>query len=169
MESSRATLRVRRDSGLLLTLDQPYVRTTTVLELARKDAAGSVMRSCVRVLGSWTRLAWSSTLLVCLLLAQDKTPAELAVRELSSLPLDGSLTFSNTSSAASDFGLIHFAVPAAVLYPQSVRDVQAAVRAVASLAGLTLAAKGRGHSVHGQAQVNQVFLSKFLLRMILTS
>ena len=164
MESSRAAPRVRRDGGLLLTLDQPYVRTTTVLELARKDAAGSVMRSCVHVLGSWTRLAWSSTLLVCLLLARDevaKPSSGVDHALLSSLPLDGSLTFSNTSSAASDFGLIHFAVPAAVLYPQSIRDVQAAVRAVASHAGLTLAAKGRGHSVHGQAQVNQVFLSKF--------
>ncbi|XP_024383193.1 cytokinin dehydrogenase 4 isoform X2 [Physcomitrium patens] len=73
---------------------------------------------------------------------------------LSSLRLDGSLTFSNTSSAASDFGRIRYSLPGAILYPKSVRDVELAVRAVQSSkgSGLTLAAKGSGHSVHGQAQ-----------------
>lgn len=132
------------------------------------------MRSCVRILGSWTQLAWSSaswTLVVCLLLSREETSESQVAKTssclshedhalLSSLPLDGSLTFSNTSSAASDFGLIHFALPAAILYPKSVRDVQVAVSAVASRSGLTLAAKGRGHSVHGQAQV-PIFFSQF--------
>ncbi|KAG0621417.1 hypothetical protein M758_3G018300 [Ceratodon purpureus] len=73
---------------------------------------------------------------------------------LSSLPLDGSLTFSNTSSAASDFGLIRFSEPSAVVHPKSVSDIEAVVHAVLrdTRSGLTLAAKGRGHSVHGQAQ-----------------
>ncbi|KAG0554892.1 hypothetical protein KC19_12G128300 [Ceratodon purpureus] len=164
-ESSKSTPQVHPDSNLLLTLE-PYTATSTLLEFARKDAVGAVMRSCVRILGSWTRLAWSSaswTLVVCLLLVRDETsesqdakaPSCLSREDhalLSSLPLDGSLTFSNTSSAASDFGLIHFALPAAIVYPKSVRDVQVAVSAVASSPGLTLAARGRGHSVHGQAQ-----------------
>lgn len=128
------------------------------------------------ILGSWTCIAWSIaswTLLVCLLLPRtrkgqysDENAYILTNYEdgsclshehrdlLSSLHLDGSLTFSNLSSAATDFGLVRFSLPGAVIYPKSVRDVQVAVRAVRSSRGfdLTLAAKGRGHSVHGQAQ-----------------
>lgn len=74
---------------------------------------------------------------------------------LSSLRLDGALTFSNTSSAGIDFGRIRFSTPGAMVSPKSVRDVEATVRAVrsATSSGLTLAARGCGHSVHGQAQV----------------
>lgn len=74
---------------------------------------------------------------------------------LSSLRLDGALTFSNTSSAGIDFGRIRFSTPGAMVFPKSVRDVEATVRAVrsATSSGLTLAARGCGHSVHGQAQV----------------
>jgi len=78
---------------------------------------------------------------------------------LESLSLDGAMTFTNTTSAALDFGRIRFSTPAAVVYPGSIRDVEATVRAVRSSgAGLTLAAKGRGHSVHGKAQVRPALL-----------
>lgn len=130
----------------------------------------------VCILGIWTKLAWGSaswTLVVCLLLARGRKgqhsneytqssssysdSSNLSYRDrvlLSSLHLDGALTFSNTSSAASDFGLIHFSLPGAILYPKSVRDIQVVIRAVhsATSSELTLAARGRGHSVHGQAQ-----------------
>lgn len=74
---------------------------------------------------------------------------------LERLELDGNVRFTNMTAATFDFGRIRFSSPAAVVYPESARDVEATVRAVRSRAaqGLTLAAKGRGHSVHGQAQV----------------
>lgn len=166
-ESSKSTPHC--DANLVLTLEP-----STLLEFARKDAPGFVMRSCVCMLGiSWTRLAWSSaswTLLMCLLLARgregddDKSSRCVSHEDhalLSSLPLDGYLSFSNTSVAGSDFGRTQFSLPAAVLHPKSVSDVQAVVRAVASRPGLTLAAKGRGHSVHGQAQVTIVPVFSF--------
>lgn len=179
-------LQVHENNNQLLvtTLEQPsynvVTTTSTLIGFARKElvtkrrffgrgSAAAIMR-CVCLLGSWTKLAWSSatwTLLMCLLFASGRKGHEDDYsssgcggsadhhRVLSSLQLDGTLTFSNTSSAAADFGLIHFAMPSAVVYPRSVRDVQVTVRAVLSAAssGLTVAAKGRGHSVHGQAQV----------------
>jgi hypothetical protein len=157
---------------------QPLVRKRKLFVDDRSSAIviPSCTMSCAFVPGSWSKLAWSVvtwTLLVCLLMAgnrkerhsgdgeratQDFTSCSLSRDHralLSSLPLDGALTFSNTSSAAADFGLIHFSQPGAVVYPKSVRDIELVVRAVQSdtRPGLTLAAKGRGHSVHGQAQV----------------
>ena len=87
---------------------------------------------------------------------------------LSALGLDGNITFSNTSSAASDFGLIRFSEPGAVVYPKSVRDIETVVRAVQRdpRSGLTLAAKGHGHSVHGQAQVHISLQTMHICRIL---
>ncbi|WVZ92584.1 hypothetical protein U9M48_038635 [Paspalum notatum var. saurae] len=54
-------------------------------------------------------------------------------------------------AAASDFGGLVSAVPAAVVRPASADDVASAIRAAARTADLTVAARGNGHSVSGQA------------------
>lgn len=76
---------------------------------------------------------------------------------LKSLPLEGRLLFDKIHEASSDFGrLARFAPPRAVLQPASVRDISCLVRSIytASPMGcnLTVAARGHGHSIHGQAQ-----------------
>ncbi|CAL5001729.1 unnamed protein product [Urochloa decumbens] len=53
--------------------------------------------------------------------------------------------------AAMDFGGMVSAMPAAVVRPASADDVASAIRAAARTAGLTVAARGNGHSVAGQA------------------
>jgi cytokinin dehydrogenase len=53
--------------------------------------------------------------------------------------------------AARDFGALLTALPAAVVRPASADDVASAIRAAAVRPGLTVAARGNGHSVNGQA------------------
>ncbi|CAK9861126.1 unnamed protein product [Sphagnum jensenii] len=72
----------------------------------------------------------------------------------------GRISFHHTAvdAAARDWGSIKRLAPAAVLYPESVDDIVSLVRTTtaarlsSSSSNLTLAAKGRGHSVNGQAQ-----------------
>ncbi|OEL25254.1 Cytokinin dehydrogenase 11 [Dichanthelium oligosanthes] len=54
-------------------------------------------------------------------------------------------------AAAADFGGLVSAMPAAVVRPATADDVANAIRAAALTAGLTVAARGNGHSVSGQA------------------
>jgi cytokinin dehydrogenase len=54
-------------------------------------------------------------------------------------------------AAATDFGGLVSAMPAAVVRPATADDVASAIRAAARTAGLTVAARGNGHSVAGQA------------------
>ncbi|KAJ7567676.1 hypothetical protein O6H91_01G001900 [Diphasiastrum complanatum] len=72
---------------------------------------------------------------------------------LAALNLDGELSFSKIANASRDFGNIHHTFPAAVLYPDSVKDIATVVQFVyASSSNLTIAAKGAGHSIYGQSQ-----------------
>nr|CAB3483171.1 unnamed protein product [Digitaria exilis] len=57
-------------------------------------------------------------------------------------------------AAATDFGGMVSAIPAAVVRPASSDDVANAIRAAALTAGLTVAARGNGHSVSGQAMAD---------------
>ncbi|KAL6883291.1 hypothetical protein ACP4OV_010705 [Aristida adscensionis] len=59
-----------------------------------------------------------------------------------------------TTTASSDFGKILFHSPAAVLKPQSSRDISLLLSFLSgsSLSKVTVAARGAGHSIHGQAQ-----------------
>lgn len=59
-----------------------------------------------------------------------------------------------TTTASSDFGRILFQSPAAVLKPQSSRDISLLLSFLSgsSLNKVTVAARGAGHSIHGQAQ-----------------
>lgn len=74
---------------------------------------------------------------------------------LESFSLQGLLSFDNTSAVAKDWGhLRQGLVPQAVVYPSAVADIATIVSAVArSDSELTVAARGLGHSINGQAQV----------------
>ncbi|XP_058090396.1 cytokinin dehydrogenase 3-like isoform X2 [Magnolia sinica] len=75
-------------------------------------------------------------------------------------PMDfGPLNFlQETKSASLDFGRIFFSSPSAVLRPQSPKEISQLLSFVASsspsssFSKATVAARGAGHSIHGQAQ-----------------
>ncbi|CAA6663579.1 unnamed protein product [Spirodela intermedia] len=69
--------------------------------------------------------------------------------------LRDSLTFHDLLDAGRDFGHRYRLPPAAVFHPKSPSDVAAAVGHIFRMgrrSELTVAARGRGHSLHGQAQ-----------------
>lgn len=68
------------------------------------------------------------------------------------LDLDGHISFHNNHNAAKDFGNRYSYLPAAVVYPASVRDIRRVVKYVYLSDSLTVSAKGNAHSVQGQAQ-----------------
>ncbi|XP_031101532.1 cytokinin dehydrogenase 1-like [Ipomoea triloba] len=75
----------------------------------------------------------------------------------STLKLEGYLSFDNIDHAAKDFGNTHHFLPSAVLYPKSVSDISAVIKHVFEMSGgseLTVAARGHGHSLQGQAQAH---------------
>lgn len=74
---------------------------------------------------------------------------------LQKLSLEGHFSFHNISHAAKDFGNRFQFLPSAVLHPRSVADISATVRHVFLMgpsSKLTVAARGHGHSLQGQAQ-----------------
>uniref|UniRef100_A0A0D6QWB7 cytokinin dehydrogenase n=1 Tax=Araucaria cunninghamii TaxID=56994 RepID=A0A0D6QWB7_ARACU len=71
---------------------------------------------------------------------------------LSSLELEGAISLYETEIAAKDFGGIYHHKPAAIVIPACVEDILKVVTMVAASPNLTVAAKGNGHSISGQAQ-----------------
>ncbi|CAK9183990.1 unnamed protein product [Ilex paraguariensis] len=74
---------------------------------------------------------------------------------LEALRLDGHLSFDNMHHAAKDFGNRHHFLPSAVLHPKSVSDISSTIKHIFEMGtttGLTVAARGHGHSLEGQAQ-----------------
>ncbi|MBA0587805.1 hypothetical protein Golax_012240 [Gossypium laxum] len=77
---------------------------------------------------------------------------------LKTLTLDGYFSFENLKHAAKDFGNICHYLPIAVLHPKSVSDISSTIKHIlymSSVTKLTVAARGRGHSLQGQAQAYQ--------------
>ncbi|XP_075510993.1 cytokinin dehydrogenase 9-like [Primulina tabacum] len=74
---------------------------------------------------------------------------------LRALHIQGSFSFDGNEFAAKDFGnQIHF-LPFAVLHPNKVSDIATTIQHVWQMgagSGLTVAARGHGHSLQGQAQ-----------------
>lgn len=68
------------------------------------------------------------------------------------LPFNYSISLDETARAARDFGGIYHHKPAAIVCPASVDDIVRAVRTAAMSDHLTVAARGNGHSINGQAQ-----------------
>lgn len=77
---------------------------------------------------------------------------------LKQLKLEGYLSFEELNYAAKDFGnRCHF-FPLAILYPKSVLDISSTIKHVfeiGAITDLTVAARGHGHSLEGQAQAYQ--------------
>ncbi|XP_049400650.1 cytokinin dehydrogenase 1-like [Solanum stenotomum] len=77
---------------------------------------------------------------------------------LKQLKLEGYLSFEKLNHAAKDFGnRCHF-LPLAILYPKSVLDISSTLKHVFEIGTrteLTVAARGNGHSLEGQAQAYQ--------------
>ncbi|XP_075512803.1 cytokinin dehydrogenase 1 [Primulina tabacum] len=74
---------------------------------------------------------------------------------LEKMTLDGNLSFDGIEHAARDFGNRYHIMPYAVLYPQSVSDISSMIKCIFHMSltsELTVAARGRGHSLQGQAQ-----------------
>ncbi|KAL3534420.1 hypothetical protein ACH5RR_002881 [Cinchona calisaya] len=74
---------------------------------------------------------------------------------LKDLKLEGNISFDNIDHAAKDFGNRYHFLPLAVLHPKSVSDISSTIKLVfgmGSSSDITVAARGRGHSLQGQAQ-----------------
>lgn len=82
-------------------------------------------------------------------------PSSLSLKQLK---LEGYLSFEKLNHAAKDFGnRCHF-LPLAILYPKSVLDISSTLKHVFEIGtriDLTVAARGNGHSLEGQAQAYQ--------------
>ncbi|KAJ0475769.1 putative cytokinin dehydrogenase [Helianthus annuus] len=77
---------------------------------------------------------------------------------LKKLKLDGHLSFHNIHHASKDFGNRYSFLPAAVLYPKSVSDISNLISYIFQMgptSPLTIAPRGHGHSLEGQAQAHQ--------------
>ncbi|XP_012086231.2 cytokinin dehydrogenase 1-like [Jatropha curcas] len=77
---------------------------------------------------------------------------------LEGLNLEGHLCFDNIEHASKDFGNIYHFLPSAVLYPKSVSDISSTIKYIfnmGSTSDITVAARGHGHSLQGQAQAHQ--------------
>ncbi|EFH52982.1 predicted protein [Arabidopsis lyrata subsp. lyrata] len=78
-----------------------------------------------------------------------------SISSLKALPLVGHLEFEDVHHASRDFGNRYQLIPLAVLHPKSVSDIASAIRHIWMMgphSQLTVAARGRGHSLQGQAQ-----------------
>lgn len=77
---------------------------------------------------------------------------------LASLDLEGYVSFVDVHNAAKDFGNRYQLPPLAILHPRSVSDISSMMRHIVHLgstSNLTVAARGHGHSLQGQALAHQ--------------
>ncbi|GLT31557.1 hypothetical protein SLA2020_062860 [Shorea laevis] len=77
---------------------------------------------------------------------------------LKTLDLNGHFDFDEVQYAARDFGNRYQFLPSAVLHPKSVSDIATTVKHIWQMgprSELTVAARGHGHSLQGQAQAHQ--------------
>lgn len=78
-----------------------------------------------------------------------------SISSLKAIPLVGHLEFEDVHRASKDFGNRYQSLPLAVLHPKSVSDIASAIRHIWMMgphSELTVAARGCGHSLQGQAQ-----------------
>ncbi|KAL0665828.1 hypothetical protein Bca4012_028532 [Brassica carinata] len=77
---------------------------------------------------------------------------------LESLDLEGYITFDDVHNASKDFGNRYQFPPLAILHPKTVSDISTVIRHIlhlGSTSNLTVAARGHGHSLQGQALAHQ--------------
>ncbi|XP_009609443.1 cytokinin dehydrogenase 1 [Nicotiana tomentosiformis] len=92
--------------------------------------------------------------------SSSSTPSSFSVIQssLKQLNIEGYFSFKNFDHAAKDFGNRYHFLPSAVLYPKSVSDISSTIKHVFDMGvttDLTVAARGHGHSLEGQAQAYQ--------------
>lgn len=68
------------------------------------------------------------------------------------LDINGSVSMHEIERVGRDFGGIYRHLPGSVVYPGSVQDIVKVVRKAVLSDHLTVAARGNGHSINGQAQ-----------------
>ncbi|KAF8398322.1 hypothetical protein HHK36_017249 [Tetracentron sinense] len=91
------------------------------------------------------------------LTASHSDPSDIS-SSLKSLSLDGHFSFDDIHKAARDFGNRYQFFPMAILHPKSVLDIAATINHIYRMgrrSELTVAARGHGHSLQGQAQAHQ--------------
>ncbi|PIA53712.1 hypothetical protein AQUCO_00900356v1 [Aquilegia coerulea] len=82
-------------------------------------------------------------------------PITKSTSSLTTLHLDGYFNFEDISHVAEDFGKQYHYYPLAVLHPSSVSDIATTINHIFHMgpySELTVAARGNGHSTHGQSQ-----------------
>ncbi|OMO62107.1 hypothetical protein CCACVL1_23027 [Corchorus capsularis] len=85
-------------------------------------------------------------------------PSIIPSSSLKALPVDGHFKFEQLDHAARDFGNRYSFLPLAVLHPKSVSDIAITVKHIWQMgpsSQLTVAARGHGHSLQGQAQAHR--------------
>ncbi|KAL6955586.1 Cytokinin dehydrogenase 7 [Sarracenia purpurea var. burkii] len=80
--------------------------------------------------------------------------ADATVSLFRGLELQGRIDYGSPAIASKDFGGIRFAKPFAVVRPAGCQDVARVVRATGRSSNLTVAARGNGHSINGQAMAD---------------
>ncbi|KAL8061944.1 hypothetical protein ABFX02_02G115600 [Erythranthe guttata] len=99
-----------------------------------------------------------TVLLLCCISIKLSLSFSIVPSSLNSLNLHGYFTFEKNEFAARDFGNQFHSLPLAVLHPKKVSDIASTIRHVWQMgptSGLTVAARGHGHSLQGQAQAPQ--------------
>ncbi|XP_077226622.1 cytokinin dehydrogenase 3-like [Tasmannia lanceolata] len=87
------------------------------------------------------------------ILGQQRPWTTMLPQEL--LGLDLRFDKNATTMASTDFGRLTQVLPAAVLYPSSVQDITTLVKSsFSSYLPFSIAARGHGHSIHGQAMAH---------------
>ncbi|KAK9076866.1 hypothetical protein SSX86_005200 [Deinandra increscens subsp. villosa] len=80
---------------------------------------------------------------------------ELATTLCQSMDLEGTIDYRSTAYAGKDFGGLHASTPFAVVRPSGSRDIASVIRFALRSPNLTVAARGNGHSINGQAMANR--------------
>lgn len=80
---------------------------------------------------------------------------ETASRLCQAMDLQGTIDYRSTGYAGKDFGGLHASTPFAVIRPSGTHDIASVIRFASQSPNLTVAARGNGHSINGQAMANR--------------
>lgn len=120
--------------------------------MRHKPPVPSVKQNNIHLTASFT------ILLVCCMAIKLSLCFSIVTSPLNALHVQGHFSFDGNEFAANDFGNQFHFLPQAVLHPKKASDIAATIRHVWQMgpaSGLTVAARGHGHSLQGQAQAPQ--------------
>lgn len=84
----------------------------------------------------------------------DSDDSSVSISNSMAMDLRGTIDNRSTTSASSDFGGMHAYKPLAVIRPAGTDDISKVVKFASKSANLTVAARGNGHSINGQAMTD---------------